>query len=157
MSAQALQIIEAMKLRAQQIVSGGGSPFFTSAGQQVFIGRTQFHLESDTFPLITFGVPRTTAVPINVKTQTYTITADYVAVGYIAVPVDEYAANPIALQADMQLALMRAAPGDLLLPLVEDYRWIGSSIDYPQDTTDFTRVSVQLRATWTETLGASFP
>lgn len=157
MTAHAMRVVEAMKLRAQQIISGDGSPYNTNAGQQVYIGRTQFNRENDAFPLITFGVPRTTPAPINVGMQAYTITADFVAVGYIAVPVDDYAGNPIALQADMELALMRAAPGDLLLPLVEDYRWTGSSIDYSQDTTDFTRVSVQLRASWTETLGATFP
>lgn len=155
MSAQSIRIVEALRLRVQQILTAGG--YFTNAGQNTFLGRTQFDRETDAYPLITFGVPQTDFDALNTRTQNYTKTADFLAIGYIAVATDDYASNPAALQADMERALCTAAPGDLLLPLVENFRLMRAAIEYAQQPTDFTRVSVQLRATWTEQLGATFP
>lgn len=155
MSARALEIIEALRARVQMIAPGNG--YNTSAGQKTFVGRTDFDREADTFPLVSFGVPKTTAEAINTRTQTYTITATFVVMGFIAVPTDDAASNPAALQADLERALLRATTNDALLPLVDDYRWNGSAIDYAQDKRDLTRVAVELRAIWTEQIGADFP
>lgn len=155
MKAHSILIIEALRLRAQQILTAGG--YLTNAGQNTFVGRTQFDREGDAFPLITFGMPQTDYSAIVTRTQTYTKEGDFIAVGYIATATDDYLNNPAALQADMERALCRPATGDLLLPLVEDFRLVRAAIEYAQQPTDFTRVSVQLRATWTEQLGVSFP
>lgn len=155
MSVQALQIIDALRDRARLILPSAG--YATDAGLRTHIGRTDFDRESDKFPLISFGAPKTVADAINTRTQTYTITATFVAVGYIAVPTDDAASNPMALQADLERALLRATASDALQRLVEDYRWVGSAIDYAQDKRDLTRVAVELRAIWTEHIGADFP
>ena len=150
-----LDVLNALADRGRRIQIENG--YHTDAGLATFIGRTRFDGANEFFPLLSWGVPVSTPDRIVANTQTYTVDRQFVCVGYIATTTDDYASNPIALQDDIERAVLSSYTGDPLPALIEDLSWVSSLIDYPSEPNEFTRVAVTVRARYTERKGPTSP